>query len=119
MITAKQATKACILCQDLSRGYKSINLFRYDPKEKYIFILAGETIEIKLKMATGDLLMSENLKKMTRSELRAYMLQHRNDDEKIRAAIAESSSRPGWTEVPADLPLEEQREIFKKAIQIE
>lgn len=46
MITAKQAIKACILCQDLSRGYIPIYLFRYDPKEKYIFILAGETIEI-------------------------------------------------------------------------
>jgi hypothetical protein len=46
LITAKQATKACILCQDLSRGYIAIYLFRYDPKEKYIFILAGETIEI-------------------------------------------------------------------------
>lgn len=50
MITAKQAIKACILCQDLSRGYKPIYLFRYDPKEKYIYILAGEEETIAIKI---------------------------------------------------------------------
>ena len=39
---------------------------------------------------------------MTQAELRQYMLQNRNNDEKMRAAIAESTSRPGWTKVPAD-----------------
>lgn len=57
-----------------------------------------------------------NLKAMTQKELRAYILKHRNDDEKVRAAIAESSSRPGWTEVSADRPLEEQRKIIQDMI---
>lgn len=50
MITEKQAVKACILCQDLSRGYRPIYLFRYDPKEKYIYILAGEEETIAIKI---------------------------------------------------------------------
>ena len=60
--------------------------------------------------------MTENLKEMTRKELRDYMLKNRNDDEKMRAAIAESTSRPGWTRVSADLPIEEQLNIFGRAI---
>ena len=48
LITALQATKACILCQDLSKGYIPIHLFRYDSVGRYIFILAGETIEIQI-----------------------------------------------------------------------
>ena len=51
--------------------------------------------------------MSEDLKTMTRKQLREYMLSNRNDDEKMRAAIAESTSRPGWTEVSADTPVKE------------
>ena len=51
--------------------------------------------------------MSENLKTMTRKQLRDYMLSNRNDDEKMRAAIAESTSRPGWIEVSADAPVKE------------
>lgn len=60
--------------------------------------------------------MTENLKEMTRKELRAYISKHRNDEEKVRAAIAESMSRPGWTEVPADTPLEEERQIIQDLI---
>ena len=60
--------------------------------------------------------MTENLKGMTRKELRAYILEHRNDDEKVRAAIAESSSRPGWTKIPADIPPEEERRIIQDLI---
>lgn len=50
MITANQAIKACILCQDLSRGYKLIYLFRYDQKERYIYILTGEEETIAIKI---------------------------------------------------------------------
>ncbi len=57
-----------------------------------------------------------NLKTMTQAELRLYILANRNDEEKVRAAIAESSSRPGWVEVPTDTPLEEQERIIKKLI---
>ena len=53
-----------------------------------------------------------NLKKMTRAELRSYILKHRNDDEKVRAAIEESASRPGWTDIPADAPMEEVKQII-------
>ena len=61
--------------------------------------------------------MSEiNLKALTKKELTTYILEHRNDDEKVRAAIAESMSRPGWTKVPADMPIEEQQQIIKDLI---
>ena len=53
-----------------------------------------------------------NLKKMTRAELRSYILKHRNDDEKVRAAIEESAIRPGWTDIPSDAPLEEVKQII-------
>jgi hypothetical protein len=48
MITAKQAVRACILAQYLSNGFKTIDLFRYDPVERYIYILSGDEIEIKI-----------------------------------------------------------------------
>ncbi len=46
MPTTEQAIKAVILCQYLSNGYKPINVFRYDPKQKTIYIQAGNTDEI-------------------------------------------------------------------------
>lgn len=57
-----------------------------------------------------------NFKIMTQQELRTYILENRNDEEKVRAAIQESSSRPGWTEVSADTSLEEQERILKELI---
>ena len=60
--------------------------------------------------------MNKNLQEMSRKELRAYISKHRNDEERVRAAIAESSSRPGWTEVPADIPPEEERRIIQDLI---
>ncbi len=47
-MTKEQAIKACILCQYLSNGFISIELFRYDKVEKYIYILAGGTIQIQI-----------------------------------------------------------------------
>jgi hypothetical protein len=46
MITAKQALKACILAQSLSNGYRPIFLFRYSSEYRYIYILAGEGMQI-------------------------------------------------------------------------
>lgn len=60
--------------------------------------------------------MSKSLQEMTQKELRTYILKHRNDEEKVRLAIAESSSRPGWIEVPADIPPEEERQIIQDLI---
>lgn len=58
-----------------------------------------------------------NFKTMSRKELTKYISEHRNDEEKVRAAIAESRSRPGWTKVPVDTPLEEQERILREAIE--
>lgn len=41
MPTAVQAIKAVILCQALSTGFQQIDLFRYDPITKQIYIIAG------------------------------------------------------------------------------
>lgn len=73
-------------------------------------------MQLKFLKRDGDLLMNKSLKEMSQRELRAYILEHRNDEEKVRAAIAESMSRPGWTEVPADTPLEEERRIIQDLI---
>ncbi len=58
--------------------------------------------------------MMTNLKEMTRKELRQYILENRNNKEILDAAIQESLSRPGWTTVPADTPLEEQERILNQ-----
>lgn len=57
-----------------------------------------------------------NLKKMTRKELKQYILENRNNKELVDAAIQESLSRPGWTTVSADTPLEEQELILENAL---
>ena len=36
--------------QYLSNGFQPIQLFRYDPIEKYIYILAGENESIQVKI---------------------------------------------------------------------
>lgn len=43
-------------------------------------------------METESLLMAENLPEMTRKELIVYIFKHRNDEEKVRVAIAETRS---------------------------
>lgn len=35
----------------LSNGYRDIHLFRYNPQKGYVYILAGETLEI---IVTGN-----------------------------------------------------------------
>ena len=57
-----------------------------------------------------------NLKKMTRKELKQYILENRNNTEIVDAAIQESLSRPGWTTVPENTPLEEQECILQNAL---
>jgi hypothetical protein len=47
MPTREQAIKAVILCQYLSNGYQPLYFFRYDPKRKEIFVIAGATEEIE------------------------------------------------------------------------
>ena len=58
-----------------------------------------------------------DLKGMNRTELRKYISDNRNNDEIVRAAITESSSRPGWTEVPADITTEEEKHIITDLIE--
>ena len=54
---------------------------------------------------------------MSQAQLRRYISDNRNNDDLVGAAIAESSRRSGWTEVPADTPLEEQERIIKELTQ--
>ncbi len=39
---------AVILAQCLSNGFRPIYLFRYNPTEKYIYIIAGESESIEV-----------------------------------------------------------------------
>ena len=48
-----------------------------------------------------------NLKAMSKQELIEYIKANRNNDELVARAIAESTSRPGWTKVSPDTPVEE------------
>ena len=53
--TVKQKDPAIFLCQILSNLLQPILLFRYDPLQKYIFLIAGreESLEITI-YATGN-----------------------------------------------------------------
>ncbi len=48
MPTAKQAIKAAILCQYITRGLLPITIFRYYRVAKIIYIVAGYDKEIKI-----------------------------------------------------------------------
>jgi hypothetical protein len=62
--------------------------------------------------------MSEvNYQQMTPSQLKQYLSDHRNDDEKFRRALGELMSRDIWTTVSADTPLAEQEAILKRLVE--
>ena len=48
MPTAAQAKQAVILAQYLSNGFRPIYLLRYNPTEKYICTIAGESESIEI-----------------------------------------------------------------------
>jgi hypothetical protein len=50
---------------------------------------------------------------LTPSQLKQYLSDYRNDDEKFRRALGELMSRSLWTTVSADTPLASQEEIRK------
>ncbi len=54
-----------------------------------------------------------DLKSMTNKELTTYIMENRNNDDKVRAAIAESSNRPGWTKISAETTPEETDQIIQ------
>jgi hypothetical protein len=45
-VTAAQAMKAIVICQNLSDSYRPIYVFRFEPRTGYIFILGGENIQV-------------------------------------------------------------------------
>ena len=70
-------------------------------------------------MEVGDLkLMNEvSYQQMTSAQLKQYLSEHRNDDEKFSAALGELMSRSIWTEVDADTPASDQEAIIQKLIE--
>jgi hypothetical protein len=48
MPTNEQAQACVRVCQMLSNGYQPIHLFRYNPKTKRVYILAGATESIQI-----------------------------------------------------------------------
>ncbi|MGG6266908.1 DUF6888 family protein [Leptolyngbya sp. AN03gr2] len=44
--TNAQAITCLIVCQWLSNGYRDIHLFRFNPQSGYVFILAGDEMQI-------------------------------------------------------------------------
>lgn len=56
-------------------------------------------------------------KEMTPAQLKQYLSEHRNDDEKFSAALGELMSRKIWTEVDADTPIPEQDAILQELIE--
>jgi hypothetical protein len=60
--------------------------------------------------------MSKSLTEMSIEELKAYLFDHKNDDLQWSQAYEEFRTRPGWTNVPADTPIEEQERILEELI---
>ena len=54
-----------------------------------------------------------DLTQLSRKQLQQYILENRNDENKVNAAISESAKRPGWTEVSADISPEETERIIQ------
>ncbi len=50
MITARQAVKACILAQYLTRGLLPVIVFRYYRARKFVYIEAGYEEKIRIKV---------------------------------------------------------------------
>jgi hypothetical protein len=54
---------------------------------------------------------------MTPSQLKQYLSDHRNDDEKFSLALGELMSRDIWTIVSADTSLAELEAILKRLVE--
>ena len=46
LVTVAQALKSVILCQNLLDTYREIYVYRFEPRTGYIFILAGQDIQL-------------------------------------------------------------------------
>ncbi|MEM9544154.1 MAG: hypothetical protein AAGA60_32300 [Cyanobacteria bacterium P01_E01_bin.42] len=44
--TNNQAQTCVRVCQMLSNGYRDIRVFRFDPQQRYVFILAADNLQI-------------------------------------------------------------------------
>ena len=62
-------------------------------------------------MAAGATKFMNDYKSMTLNELRRYVLKNREDQEAWDEYV--SRPRPNATIIPADIPLEEQQQIFE------
>jgi hypothetical protein len=45
-VTVAQAMKSVEICQNLSNAYRPVYVFRFEPLTGYIFILAGENLQV-------------------------------------------------------------------------
>lgn len=121
MPTAEQAFACVRVCQMLSNGYQPIHVFRYNPNTKTVFILAGVTEVWKFwffQMVAGGLMMTKpDFSRMTRQELRAYILAHRDDDDAIEALIKRGDpNSPTYPFPQTDEDLREMEEILKRRL---
>ncbi len=114
-VTVEQAIKSVELCQSLSDLHQDIVLFRFDDLKGEIYILAGQDLEIVIyDSGLWEFLPNEpNFKTMNKTQLRAYVLEHREDREALRALM----SRRDPNAVKYDFPnTEEGREQTKEVI---
>ncbi len=57
----------------------------------------------------------QNLQALNETELKKYLSDHRNDNEKFSAGLQELMNRDIWTTVDVNNPIEEEQ-IIKKVI---
>lgn len=93
--TSRQEAKCFILCQNFTAMFVPINILRLDERTGDIYILAGEDLEvIVFRDGDGDLSMQPDFSIMSPRELRAYLLQHRNDTDAIHARMQQILNDP-------------------------
>jgi hypothetical protein len=69
-------------------------------------------------MENGDLMMKPNFSQMSRQSLRAYILEHRDDDEAIEALIAMGNpDSPVYPFPQTDEDFKTMEEILRKKIE--
>jgi hypothetical protein len=87
--TSKQATNAIRVCAQLTRVYKQIDLVRLDERTKNIYILTTNSLLSRnhTKWRSFLVMTKPNFEEMPLTTLKAYILEHRNDDEAFQIYI--------------------------------
>lgn len=106
--TTEQAFECVYVCHMLSNLYRDIVVFRYNAGTTEVYILtADDKQNCDFPTGTLEVRLKPNFKAMTLNELRAYVKEHRTDDEAIRELFVNRRS-PDETATWYSFPLSQE-----------